>query len=336
MRPIFFPLLLLSLMCFYSCSTDFDINADKKDIAIVYGLLDQTDTVQYVKITRAFLCEGNALEMARDPESGSYGDELEVTVTQIHNGNETGTLTLQKTLVSGKDSGMFYYPQQEVYKFNFPNPAAVSNDSFRLRINNIYTGNVVTASTNMIHDFSITKPLYNPDNPQLGLVGPSLEYSIFEASWKSAKNGRIYEPLFRFHYREVNNTTHDTVNKYVDWHLSRVKSEKLDGGEVLFTNYNSEEFYRNIAARVPVDYNVSRLIGKVDFIISVGGDELSIYIDLNKPSTSVIQERPVYTNISNGLGIFSCRYTKKYSYNLTTFSKENLINGAYTSNLGFE
>jgi len=115
-----------------------------------------------------------------------------------------------------------------------------------------------------------------------------------------------------------------------------MKADKLDGGESMVTNFNSEDFYRNIAAKVPVDNNVVRLIGMVDFIISAGGDELSIYIDLNKPSTSIVQERPVYTNIANGLGIFSCRYTKKYSYNLSAFSFYKLMHSEYTSNLNFE
>jgi len=335
MRAIIFPALFISLLFCYSCSTDFDINAEKKEIAIVYGLLNQTDTAQYVKITKAFLGENNALEMATDPAYSSYGEDLEVTVTQIHNGSEAGTYTLDKVWISDKDTGIFYSPLQEVYRF-IPTTPLSPSDSFRLRIYNTYSGNVVTATTNLIHDFSITKPVYNPDNPQLGLVGASLTYGTFEATWKSGKNGRIYEPLFRFHYREVNINTNDTTDKYVDWRLSTVKSEKLNGGEALSTNYNTEDFYKNIAAKVPVDANVVRLIGKVDFIISAGGDELSIYMDLNEPSTSIIQERPLYTNISNGLGIFSCRYTKKYSYNLTAFSIQKLMNGEYTSNLGFE
>jgi len=335
MRKAIIPFILILSFFYFSCSTDFEITAEKKDIAIVYGLLDQTDSVQYVKISKAFLGEGNAIEMAADPSLSSYGDALEVSVTQIHNGNEVKTWALEKFIVTGKDSGVFYYPVQEAYRF-IPNPALASQDSFRLRIVNNSNGNIITAATNLIQDFTVTKPAYNPSNPLLGLVGSNLSYAVFEASWKSAKNGRVYEPLFRFHYREVNNTTSDTTNKYIDWHLNSIKSDKLNGGENMVTNYNSEDFYKNIAAKVPVNYNVTRLIGKVDLIISVGGDDLSTYIDLNRPSSSIIQERPLFTNISNGLGIFSCRYTKKYTYNLSSFSVQKLMSGEHTGNLGFQ
>ncbi|HNZ41949.1 MAG TPA: hypothetical protein PLB59_00245 [Bacteroidales bacterium] len=335
MRKAILPVLLILSLFLNSCKTDFDINAEKKDIAIVYGLLDQTQPVQYVKITRAFLGEGNAIEMASDAALSSYGNDLEVTITQISNGNEVNTFVLEKTTIADKDSGMFYYPAQDVYRF-IPGQQLAAADSFRLKIRNLVTGNQVTAATNLIHDFSIMKPSYNPENPLLGLVGSNLAYNTLEASWKSGKNGRVYEPWFRFHYREVNLTTHDTTDKFVDWHLSTVKSETLKGGETLLTNYNSEDFYRRVAAEVPVDYNVVRLIGMVDFVISAGADELSIYIDLNKPSNSIIQERPLYTNIGNGLGIFSARYTKKLTYNLTSFSIDKLMHGEYTSELNFQ
>ncbi|HOV11213.1 MAG TPA: hypothetical protein PLT47_05935 [Bacteroidales bacterium] len=335
MRKAILPFLIILSWFLNSCKTDFDINAEKKDIAIVYGLLDQTQPVQYIKITRAFLGEGNAIEMAADAGSSSYGNDLEVTITQISNGNEVHTFTLEKTTIANKDSGIFYYPVQDVYRF-IPSQQLAVADSFRLKIKNLITGNQITAATNLIHDFTIMKPSYNPENPLLGLVGSNLAYNTLEASWKSGKNGRIYEPWFRFHYREVNLTTHDTTDKFVDWHLSTVKSETLKGGETLLTNYNSEDFYRRVAAEVPVDYNVVRLIGMVDFVISAGADELSIYIDLNKPSNSIIQERPLYTNIGNGLGIFSSRYTKTLSYNLTSFSVEKLMHGEYTSELNFQ
>jgi len=335
MRSTVLLLLFIASLFVCSCSTDFDINAEKKEIAIVYGLLDQNDTAQYVKITRAFLGEENALEMAVDPTLSSYGDDIVVTVTQIHNGNEVKVFNLEKRIVSNKDSGLFYSPVQEVYRF-IPYPAMAVNDSFRLKVVNTVTGNIATASTCLIHDFSITKPFYNPDSPQLGLVGPSLNYSVNEAAWKTGKNGRVYEPMFRFHYREVNISTLDTTDKYVDWRLTKLTSEKLDGGEEMVLDYSTEDFYKNIGIKVPVNNNVVRIIGKVDFMVSAGGDELNTYINLNRPSTTIVQERPLYTNIANGLGIFSCRYTKKNSYNLTALSVHKLITGEYTSNLNFQ
>ena len=55
----------------------------------------------------------------------------------------------------------------------------------------------------------------------------------------------------------------------------------------------------------------------MDFIIAVAADELNTYMEVNEPSNSIVQERPDYTNITNGIGLFSSRIkntrTKKIS-----------------------
>ncbi len=324
---------IFSVFSFFGCSTEFDINAEKQDITVVYGLLSQNDSTQYVKITKAFLGDQSAYELAQDPSLSSYGDDLSVTVSEIVNGNISRTFNLQKTVISNKDTGIFYAPNQEVYKFN-PIPLLSGTATYKIDITNTVTGKKTTATTTMIKDFSIISPPLG--SPSIGFVNQAGAYGEYEAKWRSAKNGRVYEPYFRFHYKEVDKVTLDTVPKQVDWLLSSVKSEKLDGTEEIIVGYNSESFYKNIQAKVPVNPGVDRVIGMVDFVVTVGGDDLSIYIDLNKPSTSIIQERPAYTNVTNGIGIFSCRYTKKYSFKLSQYSVDKLLNGEYTSQLGFK
>lgn len=340
MRFVLGLLVFFSLFSLFSCSTDFDINADQQDITVVYGLLNQSDSTQYVKITKAFLGDISAYELAQDPSLSSYGDNIIVKVEETTNGILSRTFNLQKTIITNKDTGIFYAPNQEVYKYT-PVPLLNQLSTYKIIITNKVTNKVTTATTGLIKDFTVEKPSFNPSNPQIGFVNQAGEYGVYDAQWFSAKNGRIYEPYFRFHFKEVDKATLDTTNKYVDWLLSSIKSAKLDGGEVMIVSYNGESFYKNIQAKVPINLNVDRVIGKVDFIISVGGDDLSIYIDLNEPSSSIIQERPSYTNVTNndgtpGVGIFSCRYEKKFTYKLTQYSVDKLLNGEYTSQLGFK
>lgn len=318
---------------FYSCETDFEINAPGKDITVVFGLLDQGDSAHYIKINKAFLGEDDALIMAQDPANSDYGNILTVQVEEYSNEILTRTFNCVRTEITDKEEGDFYYPNQFVYVFY-----GILNTSCKyiLKIENTETEKIVTAETGLVVDFTVEKPYYNPMSPQMGFVNTNGQYSSGEAKWKSAKNGRLYEPSFRFHYREVDLTTSDTTDKFVDWRLTSVKSSLLDGGETMISSYNSETFYSYLESVIPVDYNKARLIGKVDFILSVGGDELSTYIELNRPSSSIIQERPAYTNVSNGIGIFSCRHNKVLSYTLSSYSVQKLIEGEYTNNLGFQ
>ncbi len=341
MKSFLFSSILIALLASVGCTTKFDINAPEKDITVVYGLLNQADSVQYIKITKAFLGESSAYDMAQDPALSSWGDEITVTVTEI--GNLNRTFPLQKTYISNKDSGIFYSPNQEVYMFKSIPPLNAKN-TYKINIKNKNTEIVTTATTAMVYDFTIKDPM--PGSPQIGFVSSNGTYNATgEAKWISSKNSKIFEPLFRFHYREVDKATLDTTgDKYVDWNLNSVKASSTDGNEELIASYNGESFYRTIQAKIPVNTAVDRIIGNVDFIISAGGDDLSIYIDLNSTSGSIIQERPSYTNIAtnppnanaSAIGIFSCRFTKKYSFKLSPYSVTKLINGEYTSQLGFK
>ena len=44
---------LVILFTFYSYETDFYTTADWKDITVVYGIIDQNDSIQHIKINRA-------------------------------------------------------------------------------------------------------------------------------------------------------------------------------------------------------------------------------------------------------------------------------------------
>ena len=46
----------------------------------------------------------------------------------------------------------------------------------------------------------------------------------------------------------------------------------------------------------------------MDFIFFGGGEDLITYTEVNKPSIGIVQKKPEFSNIKNGLGIFSSRY----------------------------
>jgi len=82
MRKFLIAAVILSVV-FYSCKTDFNVVADWQDISIVYGLLDPTDTAQYIKINKAFLDKNtSALIIAQNPDS-LYYQNLDVELLSI-------------------------------------------------------------------------------------------------------------------------------------------------------------------------------------------------------------------------------------------------------------
>jgi len=102
----------LSLLCclvwLISCNEKIDLIGDYKETAVVYGLLDQSDSLHYIKITRAFIGPGNAVNIAKIPDS-SYFQNVDARIKEFVGGDLKRTWILKDTVVSGKNSnGAFY------------------------------------------------------------------------------------------------------------------------------------------------------------------------------------------------------------------------------------
>ena len=332
------------ILLIQGCKTDFNINAEYKDITIVFCLLNQKDTVHYALINKAFLGEGNAITMAADPANTLYPyDELQVTMEESLNGNLNHTYILDTVVLNNKPAGIFSSPSHVMYAFT---AHLKENCKYKLKIQNTKSGKLVEAETNIVNDFKYEKPYVPPVPPPPQVYKlPSLSFigtSPIDMEWISAKYGIRYQANMVFNYKEMSLT--DTVQKQVDWNLGTVKSTSLDGGEVLKMEINKESFFVKLRDNIPFNSNVRRRALYVDFVLSVAGNEFNTYMEVNEPSSGVIQERPEYTNISNGIGLFCSRYIKNQvsssdsrpiRFQLNPQSITELKTGSYTSNLGF-
>ena len=63
----------------------------------------------------------------------------------------------------------------------------------------------------------------------------------------------------------------------------------------------------------------------VELLMTVGTEALNTYIKVNEPVTGISQQKPMFTNINNGLGSFSSRFTYSTSKQLTPCTRLYLI-----------
>jgi hypothetical protein len=304
-------LILLAGLLFvlYSCEEDFDLTAPYKDITVVYGLIDLTEDTTYLRINKAFLGEGNVLEMAKVEDSSVYNTDLAAVIEEWSNGNLMATYQLDTMRIDTKEDGLFYNPYQLLYYAGFEvNP----DMHYKLKVE--VKNKVITGETYPVNDFSMTQPSAGSKFIQFR---PGLQSAV---EWNSAKYGRRYEVLIRFNFNELKEGNPDTLARKVDWFLGTQKSQDIQGGEEMYAPYLNDAFYALLAdtygSGVPYAdpaeeaLVTERFTVNVEFIISVGGDELNTYMEVNEPSNSIVQDKPDYTNLDNGLGIFSSRYRK--------------------------
>ncbi len=335
---------LLLVLLLGSCTTDFDLNAPWKDITIVYGLLNQNDTIHYIKINKTFLGDSDAYDMAKIRDSSEYKnlsavvEEWEDDVMIKSNELHEILITNKSTLDYYGNTGIFYAPEQKVYYFNDPN--LNPKNKFKLVINIGEGKKTVSAETEIVDDFVVTFP---PRNFPVSFA-TSTDYTTQDIKWASAKDGKRYDTKLVFHYNDQKVSGSDTVMEAhtIEMGLQTLKSFDIVGGKEMKIAVDGEDFYKIVGDRVndiTEDTGVlKRWPGMLDIVVTVAGDDLNTYIDVNSPSTGIVQEKPEFTNIDNGIGIFSSRYQKVEEREMSSQSITELVRGqlsGYTTAKGF-
>ena len=320
---------LVTFAILYSCNEKIDLIGDFKETAVVYGLLDHSDSMHYVKITRAFIGPGNALEIAQIEDS-SYFDAVDATIEEIQGGSVLRTWTLKDTLIENKDTnGVFYAPFQKVYYFKTLPTTISSSGAF---------GTIQTSPNEMMSSL-------NPDNQyRLKAVINSGEFEVTGTT--SLVNGLTTTAssqnfTFKFaedpaKYRSTSVTISNTGNSHVvnaelgiriaeyiatdasvktiGWRIG--ESDVLPNTSKTFSA-NGITFYNLVNSNVTDD----ALIDERNFLgfevtVTGGSEDLNNYITVNQPSSSLAQNKPTYTNLEvtndyRVIGIFSSIQTIK-------------------------
>ncbi len=335
-----FSSILAGTLLFSACSTDLDVLGDYKETMVVYGLLDQAQPIQYIKINKAFLGEGDALMYAQIKDSVQFVNALTVELKRIKNGIQMGATILLTPTNMPKDAGVFYSADQTNAIYSFPTPAtsaanALKPDSeYELTITNGETGNVVTAKTSLITDISgFTNPV-SGTTFQFVIAGPYANFP-FNVVWNSEKNARLYQVTLRLNY--VDSTASGLDTNSISYTLPEIRMDDIDVSVEVTQPAKGRDFYRHIGNTLTVYPGlVERKALNVDLLLVAGSDDLSTFIDVNKPSTGIIQERPEFTNITNGLGLFSSRLNRApITRPLDGTSWDSLACGQYTKHLKF-
>lgn len=317
------------VLLFSSCETDFDVTAEYEDVTIVYGLLNQNDSIHHVKINKAFLGDGNLLEYASIEDSSTYQTQLNVHLEEIDGNQVRRTFELDTTTITNKEEGVFYHPEQIIYTTGENNKVWLNeNYEYRINIENPATGKTITAETPLVKDFDINKPLLN------STFRPTLHFPLNdfnrEVSWTTSENGKLYQLVVQFSLIEVDQQGDSTLRNIRWERFPDTRSNSSDGDETMQKFFTNNEFYQFVEDNVPYEdaeresQVQKRYSDKLDFEITVASEVFDTYIEVNKPSNSLIEYTPDYSNVENGIGLFSSRYQKIRTFYLQKATRINL------------
>lgn len=333
------------LLLFSACEKkDFSLSSDKKEeVTIVYGLLNPDANLQYIKIYKGFLTDGNVYDAVKDARYYAYADSIEVYVEEYNGQKLVRILAFDTTTRVLKDSGLFAYPGQILYTAQFK---INKNYRYVLNVKNKFSQKVITAETDIVGDVYVTYPPLNMSKeisfPESDL---RIKYKNREGVYPSC-----YEAYYYFYYSEVMADSSTIQREPVIWYVGK----DFSATPRMNIPYNGETFYRKIAEKISLTDSRNVLSRHTDSIVLYlykGGNDLYKYISSNTVGTGLNQEKKLYTNLHSYTtaadraddkedklcaGIFSSRGIMRVTFrDLAIVSRDSLFQGRHTGHLKF-
>lgn len=336
-------LLPFGMLLLAACSNDFEVTAPWKEIPVAYGILSPADTAHYIRVEKAFLDpETSALTIAQIPDSIYYPENaITVYLQRVSNGQLYQLHRVDGTLDGyPREGGIFASQPNWLYKIT-PNEldSLKKGEKYRLVIKRTDGKPDVTAETTIPKNFVFHDP--SPlDNPLVISFLPDSPPTTVE--WRGDENGVYYNVNFVIRYRENysdGTVVHDTIVWLAAKNVLRSDVQVANGLYKGEASIQGESFYRFLNDNIDSVANppVRHFTG-VDFVLTGGGKEIKDFLDAAAANAGITGAEvfPTYTNLSEGLGLFSSRNTAILkNMRLTNQTIEEVEKNPLTSHLNF-
>lgn len=308
MKKFLLPLVALVLTIgLQSCREDIEFTNSYEPTPVIFGLLDQADSIHYIKINKGFLGPDDALIYA-DIADSNYFEKVEAVVEELKNGQVERTWELKDTLLSNKDTnGVFFAPEHKVYYFSTEGSSLDPEARYRLTVN-INDGQLqVVGETELAKDLAKSNNL-STQTAQFRFaddvgeyLSPSVEFSTGNTVFANATMNIIINEYFDTVIRKIT----------IPWSID----ERFETGNNYRMTAQGETFYQIVHNGLTDDPAITRRTLEGFEVVYTGGlQDLYNYIQVNQPSSTLAQTKPEFTNlsVSSGfkvIGIFSSRQT---------------------------
>jgi len=325
-------LVILTLTLVSACETDFELEAPPRDIPVVYGFLSKQDTAHYIRVERAFQTDGaDARDVAQDPDA-IYYDNISVELERILTGQR---FTL--TAVNGNDEG---YPREDgpfveqpnlLYKIDANEIDLRGGEPIRLLINRSDNLPTITAETEILDDIEPRET--SPSSP----INMQYDRNV-SISWIVGEKAQLFDLRMRINYRE-RAAGGSFESRSLEWVLDD-DLRRMDETQTRITfRLLGEDFYRFLAASLPQQSDIVREFESIDLLFAAGGQEMIDFLQVSRANAGITSSQlvPVYSNLSEGRGIFTSRSrAERLGLQLNTEALDSLREGSITRSLNFQ
>ena len=339
--PIFFFATLTLLV--FACSTDVELNAPYKNTPVIFALLDpdpngdnvsnSLDT-QWVDIDRTFMGEGDNNVYAGIFDSVEYKNEdfIKRVVQKLEKG---GSNPIEEypliDVIRPRVTGGVFPAQNQVYYFLPPASGLSHEHDYRLLLQ-FRDGVEVSAVTDIVakvgsnfcssisYNNMITLAQWNPSDNDVKYTTESTIQFFPPQNSVSIEVSMALKYIENKFADESQSGTPSSEEKIFSYSLGRVERTSGTNEKLVF---DASGFFTSLKNSLIYSPNYCREIGSYsnpeggvtktrcfEFKFAMSNAIFNDYINSNSLNISVAQERPMYTNVNNGIGLFASRSTK--------------------------
>jgi hypothetical protein len=303
--------IVLTFFQLISCDNTLDVNDKWTDITVAFSVLDKSQDTQWVRINRAWLGTDDILIGAQSPDSIYYSQVLSVFLDEMDGSTVRKTITLTYDDQSRQlNDGYFTTEGYHLYRTT----ETINSDyRYRLRIDKGEGSPIVSAETVVLNNsLNITRPSAVAKINLEPFINYGFEYT-------SQNNSKIFQPVIILNYKEFNINNPSVLSYHQARFLLPTKESINTGGGIgIISGYTTESLLEGWKLQIPTDPNVRRFVTGIDFEVRAGTEDMHTYINVNQPPTGIVTERPDFSNIEGGYGLFaSTALNGRYDKELT-------------------
>lgn len=344
---LFIPLLFL----LSACKNDLKLNAPYKEFPSIYAVLNPQERLQMIRINKVFLGEGDANQMAKVADSINYpAGELIVSLKHFNSSNIIETNLFHDSVVNALEGT--FSPVQRIYVCS---DKLQNYGTYTLTVTNKKTGNSFTAKASALDSVRgetgfrpLTAPWYpyNPGTSPSEYIDYSNQNLTYDIKYKPyPTDAKVFQATMRLHFYDsvfTGNTYRFVDYNFNDQYLKDITNVGSYSG--LIPTFKGVDLFSVVGttlSKMNLPDVIGRKMYKVQYFIYSSTQEYVDYMEYSKPSLSLGQNKPLYTNFDKGaaVGIFTfrsrCTVTKELSTGFITEFASNPYTCKYQF-LGFD
>ena len=316
-----------------ACSTDLEVNAPYQEKKVIYCLLNPREPFQVARISKGFLNEGrSALDIAKNNRDSILYDTNDILVELIQFYPNISIpekkWTLKPFTEYNKETGIFYAPDQLLYKTENIrlDTQKLIDVRYKLQVTNKITNHVSSGTTELVgRNFGLFQPMEEglPSNPR------SVEFSSKKATsirFIRPDNASLTEGIFKW---MIEVTRSDNEKSTEIWEMtSPGKMGDGDNGQQIFGTVSAGQFWRFLRQEVETRGNINVIKRKFiggELILTSASSEYKKYRDVNSNYNPITQSTPIYTNVTNGLGVVCSINELIYKVSLDGLTQDSIL-----------